>query len=148
MLKEVNESKFNMWRAIVALVHADGEAHPEEDSFLRAKFQNLPFTSEQLEALNADMESPKDVDVFFEKITSPGDRSQFIYFARLLFWSDGVFQEQEQAILDRLHVATISKVDLEKVMHSVDGIAEQFVRDYKNRNFRTILSDFIQKFFS
>jgi uncharacterized membrane protein YebE (DUF533 family) len=148
MLKEVNESKFNMWRAVVALVHSDGAAHPEEDAFLNKQFEKIPFSNSQMKTLFEDMKQPKDVNTFFPSITSPGDRAQFIYFARLLFWSDGNFHHQEEEILKSLHQATISKVDLEKVMRSVDTIAEDFARAHKDRGFRTILAEFVERFLS
>jgi len=148
MLKEVNESKFNMWRAIVALVHADLVSHPQEAEYLKNQFQKIPFSETQRKVLSDDLLTSKDVDPYFKAITSPGDKAQFVYFARILFWSDGAFHEQEKAILDRLHKETISKVDLTAVMRSVDNIANEFVHERKERNFSTILADFVDRFLS
>lgn len=79
-------------------------------------------------------------------ITHPGDKSQFIYFARLLFWSDGAFHEQEKAILNRLQKETISKVDITAVMRSVDNIAAEYALGDTKPDFQSILSDFVAKF--
>ena len=148
MLKEVNESKFNMWRAIVALVHADLVSHPKEAEYLKNQFQKIPFSETQRKVLSDDLLTFKDVDPYFKAITSPGDKAQFIYFARILFWSDGAFHAQEKAILDRLHKETISKVDLATVMRSVDSIANEFAHERKVRTFSAILSDFVDRFLS
>jgi uncharacterized membrane protein YebE (DUF533 family) len=147
MLKEIDDSKMNMWRAIVALVHADGLQHPEEDAFIQEKIAVLPFTEEQKQVLNEEMKNPSDVNDLFQQITHSGDRSQFIYFARLLFWSDGDFDAQEEHILKFLREQTLSKVDLEKVMHSVDQIAEDFAQQHRDRGFRQKLADFVGRFF-
>lgn len=147
MVKEIDDSKFNMWRAIVALVHADGKQHPDEDQFLSETFSKLPFTTQQRQTLEQDLKSSKDVEKFYDKISLPADRSYFIYFARLLFWSDGDFHRQEEAIFSRLHSKTMSKVDLENVMHSVDMIAEEYSQREKGRGFRQILADFVARFF-
>lgn len=148
MLKEVNESKFNMWRAIVALVHADLVSHPKEAEYLKSQFQKIPFSEAQRQVLNDDLVASKNVDTYFKAISSPGDKAQFIYFARLLFWSDGAFQQQEKAILDRLHKETISKVDLTAVMLSVDNIANEFVHERNESGFPSILTDFVKRFLS
>ncbi|MCB9025825.1 MAG: TerB family tellurite resistance protein [Bdellovibrionaceae bacterium] len=148
MIKEINESKFNMWRAIVALVHADGIKHPKEDQFLLEAFNKLPLNSKQVETLKQDMIKVQNVDEYFDKITEPSDRSHFIYFARLLFWSDGDFHKQESEILNHFHKKTLEKVHLEKIMHSVDSIAEEYDSKEKEKGFRQILADFIERFFA
>lgn len=145
MLKEIDDSKFNMWRAIVALVHSDSQIHEKEEHWMLERFERLPFSEDQLKTLKDDMTRSQDVWPFFEKITHPADRAHFVYFARLLFWSDGDFHGQESAILERLNQATLDKVDLEAIMKSVDGIADQFQREHESRGFRDIVVDFIDK---
>ncbi|MCB0390698.1 MAG: hypothetical protein KDD58_05390 [Bdellovibrionales bacterium] len=147
LLKEINDSQFNMWRAIVALVHADGHKHSDEDRFLKETFAKLPFSDQQLEILSEDMSQVKKVDDFYPQISDPGDRSQFIYFARLLFWSDGDFHHQEEAILQSFRQQTLDKANLQEVMKSVDAIAEDFAKQENERGFRQKLADFVGRFF-
>ena len=147
MLKEINDSKFNMWRAIVALVHADGVSHPDEDKFLQEAFSKLPFNDEQVKTLAEDMTNVKNVDDFYKEITDPSDRSHFIYFARLLFWSDGDFHHQEEAILQSFREQTLDKANLERAMHEVDEIAAEFAESEENKGFRQKLADFVGRFF-
>lgn len=136
-----------MWRAIVALVHADGVKHPKENQFLIEVFNKLPLSSKQKETLTEDMSKVQSVDEYFDNITEPSDRSHFIYFARLLFWSDGDFNKQESEILNLFHKKTLDKVNLEKIMHSVDSIAEEYDRKEEGKGFRQILADFVERFF-
>ena len=148
MLREINDSKFNMWRAIVALINADGYKHPDEKKFLIETFAKLPFSESQRKILEQDMSAKNSVDEFYKGITQPGDRSQFIYFARLLFWSDGDFHHQEKEILQCFRQQTMDKADFKKVMHSVDKIAEEFAAGEEQKDFRQKLADFIERFFT
>jgi hypothetical protein len=43
----LTDSQMAMWETVVALVHADGEVHTEEDKFLTERFEKLPVTPEQ-----------------------------------------------------------------------------------------------------
>ncbi len=128
-MNKISDSKFNMWQAIIAFVHADGLKHPSEVAFIEEKLQVLNLTGEQKTLLREDLIRPKNVDDFYELITAPADRSQFVYFARLLLWCDGDFDAQEKAILDRFHKKTLDKVDFRKVMHSVDQIAADYEKN-------------------
>lgn len=128
--KPMTESHFNMWRAMVALAHADHKVTTEEREFMRKKFDGLNFTEEQKEQLHAELDDAQDVIPLFEKITDKRDRAEFIYFARLLFWSDGEFELQEEEILKHLHESTISKVDLEAAMHEVDKQVDAAMAKY------------------
>jgi uncharacterized membrane protein YebE (DUF533 family) len=141
----ISDSQFNMWRAIVALVHADGQKHEEEEKFLEQSFNRISLSEEQKNVLMADLHESQDVALFFSKITAPRDRSQFIYFARLLFWCDGSFDAQEQEIFKRLTDKVMSKVDLEKTMRDVEDVSIRFYKEEeakkKDRPLREKLTD-------
>ena len=128
--KPMTESHFNMWRAMVALTHADHKVTSEEREFMQKKFDGLNFTAEQKDQLNAELDDPQDVTPLFEKITDKRDRAEFVYFARLLFWSDGEFEIQEEEILAHLRAGVISKIDLEAAMHEVDKQVDETMAKY------------------
>ena len=141
----LNDSQFSMWRAMIALVMADGEEHPAETQFFNQRFEKLNMTEEQKDVLLGDIGSNKPVSDFFEGITEPRDRSMFIMFARQLFWCDGDFSEQEKEIHERLTEQVMSKVDLEKVMHEVDTIAVSFEAENKGSSITDRLDNFMSK---
>lgn len=107
----ITESRFAMWRAVTALVHADNVVVPEERAFLNHYLEEVPFSAEQKEALLQDMEEPHDVWDMFPAITEPEDQSQFFLFARMLVWCDGDLDAQEEALLDRLSDLQMQKLD-------------------------------------
>jgi hypothetical protein len=99
----LNESRFNMWRAVAAMAHADAVVRPHEVHFILENTKNLPLTGEQRETLASDLRHPSSMQTVFDKITSPRDKEDFFHFARALCWSDGDFDESEQLLLNHLH---------------------------------------------
>ena len=130
MSAEISESKFNMWRSIVALIYADGEISVEEEEFVRTKIRRLNFNKEQEDLLKEDITNPKDVNELYQKITDPKDRGQFIYFARLLFWSDGDFDKQEQEIFNHFREGVLSKTDVAEAKKDAHDMIRKFEAEY------------------
>jgi uncharacterized membrane protein YebE (DUF533 family) len=129
----LTDSQMAMWETVVALVHADGEVHTEEDKFLTERFEKLPVTPEQKQELLKHIDKPGNPRELFQQITEPADRSQLIYFARLLFHSDGDFAAQEKHILDLLQSDVMSHVDMTAAMHKVDQIVIDFEKKEQAR---------------
>jgi uncharacterized membrane protein YebE (DUF533 family) len=91
-----------MWRAVVAMAHADGIVTPHEINFLLEQIKNLTLSPGQLQTLAGDLSMPQDIHTMFTHITDANDKRDFFKFARILSWSDGDFDAQEQHILDVL----------------------------------------------
>ncbi len=91
-----------MWRAVVAMVHADGIVTPHELSFINEHIQGIGLTPEQVEIVAADLQVPQDVYEMFANITHKQDRQEFFALARALSWCDGDFAKQEESILQCL----------------------------------------------
>lgn len=111
----VSESKFNMWRAIFALAHADHVVTEEERKFMQKALATEGFSPEQKRILEGDMEVSRDIRNMFMRITDQADRSRFFYFARMLLWCDGDFAAQEQAILTELQRAHNKTLDFSEI---------------------------------
>ena len=146
----ISESRFAMWRGLVALVHADHRVTGEEKSFFTNRFGKLGLSPEQEEILLKDLEFKQEVSPFIEQMTDPADRSNFIYFGRLVFYSDGDFVQQEEALLNIVHGKVMSKVDLEKAMHEVDSHVDDYMAEFdrereERRSQLNIFQRFVEK---
>lgn len=127
MSKSLSDSQMAMWKSVVALVHADGKKHYDEITFLKDRFSKLPATEEQKQDLLSSIDDEKlSIDDEFKKITTPADRGQLIYYARLLFWSDGDFAIQEKQIFETLSTEVLSQTDLKKAMKDIDQVVKDF----------------------
>lgn len=106
----ISDSKFNMWRALFALVHADGVTTKEEVNFMAEVMEDVAFSDEQRDTLKSDASDPQDPVALFSKIEEPLDQAKFFKYARKLVHIDGDFGEEEQDImlkLERLHIETV-----------------------------------------
>jgi len=111
----VTDSELNMWRAIFACAHADDVVTQEERRFLRKALNSEPFSDAQRAVLEQDIEVKQEIGAMFKLITDQKDRSKFFYFARMLFWCDGDFAEQEQKILTALAKEHFDTVKVEEI---------------------------------
>ena len=133
MNNHVSESRFYMWRAIFAMAHADGVVTEEESDFLHEYLANVNFTKDQVAELKKDLKYPQDVGAMFSKISEQSDRAQFFYFARLLAWCDGDFDEQEKIILDKLRSSHIANIDIDLISKSVRESAALVAADISEK---------------
>ncbi|PZO89114.1 MAG: hypothetical protein DI626_00170 [Micavibrio aeruginosavorus] len=100
----VGESRFNMWRAVVSMIHVDGVVTPHEVNCIIEFTRDIPFSDEQRRIIDADISSPQMVKDLFAAISSPRDREYFFHLARAVSWSDGDLDEKEEALLRELGV--------------------------------------------
>ena len=112
----VTDSQFNMWRAVFALAHADDEVSNEEQAFMYKVLAEEDFSSAQRLRLENDMEYPQNTAEMFKLISNAEDRNRFFYLARLMCWSDGNFDEQEQKIMVRLKQIHHSEIDFDHLV--------------------------------
>lgn len=100
--QELPQSRFTMWRAVIAMVHADGVVTPHELSFINDNIKGLSLSEAQLNMIAEDLQIPQDTYDMYAQITKDEDKRDFFVFARALSWSDGDFDCQEKAILNNL----------------------------------------------
>jgi uncharacterized membrane protein YebE (DUF533 family) len=98
----VSTSQFYMWRAVVAMAHADGVVTPHEVNFLQEQMKEIALSPGQLQTLAGDISKPQDIHAMFHQISDPQDKLTFFKLARVLSWSDGDFDAQERRIIDCL----------------------------------------------
>jgi uncharacterized membrane protein YebE (DUF533 family) len=109
MTQELNNSRFNMWRAVVAMAHADGVVTLPELSFINEYLKEINLSSSQREVIGEDLRNAQDIIVLFSQITEQQDQVDFFALARALSWSDGDFDAQEKKIIKRLEGQMLDK---------------------------------------
>lgn len=100
----LSDSRFNMWRAVFSLIHADGVVSSEEIVCCSRYMDEVAFSTEQRVQLLQDISRPRDIEPYFNAIQDNQDVHDFFVFARSLVWCDGNLDMQEAAILERLQL--------------------------------------------
>src|SRR3989339_575941 len=121
----LSESRFYMWRAVIAMIHADTVVRPHEVNFILENTRHLEMSAEQLSVLNEDIVRPANIDRLFKGITHPHDKEQFFHLARAIAWADGDMDDREREMINALS----------KIEH--DG-RDEIVMDEAFRNFADI----------
>lgn len=130
MSAPISKSRYTMWRAIIALAHADHVITQEEKDFIMKKLESLPFSTEQRTQLLEDMEESPDIEALLPDITEPVDRSMLVYYGRLLVWSDGEYALQEEKLLKLMNMNALSQVDMEQALSESRDYARQYADGY------------------
>lgn len=111
----VASSRFNMWRAVVALAHADGRIDPKEKDFVDRYLANVQFSENQKITLKDDLRTPLNVKDMFDTIGDRADQAEFFEFARMLVWCDGDLDAQEDRLFEYVKDSQMAKLDPEKM---------------------------------
>ena len=115
----LTESKFNMWRATVAIAHCDGIVSDEEISWLKDHFDKIPFSKEQLETIQNDIDNGLTINEVLPNVTHLNDRALLLHFANNLFRQDG-FEDIEKVQYEQLEQTIMCDVDLMSAVKKVE----------------------------
>lgn len=113
----IDQSQFNMWRAIFALAHADNNVTAEERSFMEEVISFLPFSHSQRVILFNDIGKNQDIKTLFAKIENMDDRCDFFRFADMMAWCDGHYDVQEQETVVELRKLHYKDMNFDNVMN-------------------------------
>lgn len=120
MASTLTESQFHIWRALFALVHADGIVTNEEIRFMVEALEDIPFTTEQREILTKDIAEAQPVELMYAHITDSSDQALFFEFARKLVWVDGDYGAEEQDIMLKLKAMHVKNTNIDDLVGKVD----------------------------
>ncbi|MCB1529907.1 MAG: TerB family tellurite resistance protein [Rhodospirillales bacterium] len=143
----LSNSRFYMWRAVVAMAHADGVVTPQEIHFLQDSVKDIEMSEGQIQVLMADLGTPQDIYMMFSQITDPRDKKDFFKFARVLSWSDGDFDAQEKHIvetLEKIHMDESSRLLLRESKMEIQEIpleADQWTKTIRNKGILSLLGE-------
>lgn len=136
MSDSLNESRFYMWRTVVAMAHADGVVTPHELSFINDYVRDINLSQEQLDIVGQDILNPQDISEMFSNITESQDKTDFFALARALSWCDGDYDAQEKCIIENLERANLMADSHEAIEKSRELINEVNL-DQNQWNFTT-----------
>lgn len=120
----VSESRFYMWRAVVAMVHADGVVTPHELAFIQDYINDINLSEGQLGVIAQDLQTPQDVYEMFAHIKDVSDKKDFFTLARALSWCDGDFARQERHIIKCLEASHLDNETRDILSETRDVINE------------------------
>mgnify|MGYP006288531347 CR=1 FL=1 len=113
--ESVPHSRYTMIRCVIAIAHADGIMHDAEIAYIESFILRMPFSQEQENQLERDIDHPQDVMSLFREINDPVIRGQVLYFCRLMAFKDGVKDPSEDDILKKLHAEIMDGVDMDAI---------------------------------
>lgn len=123
-VRAMKPSRFAMWRAVIAMVHADDIVTPHEVSFVNDQTKGLEFSENQLKQMSDDFKTPQDVYKMFAQIQTKQDKRDFFMLARALSWCDGDLAKQEAHIIAVLESQELANEDREILNESREAMKE------------------------
>ena len=123
-MDQLHEDRFYMWRAVVAMMHADGVVTPHELSFINSHIDDLPLSEDQNKILHDDIQTAQDPYEMFAHINNVNDKRDFFALARALSWCDGDFDKQERLIIETLEKSHMDEETMAVLQETRDIIQE------------------------
>lgn len=125
MSLKLTDSRLAMWRAVVALAHADGVVMPKEAEFGALYMDRAGASDEQREILRQDLYHPRDPGEMFAQISESSDKADFFEFARALLWCDGDVSAQEEAIVEKLQRDHVESLRPERLAAGIRALRDE-----------------------
>jgi hypothetical protein len=122
-MKEVNDSKFNMWRASMAVIYIDGSVSKEEEAWAESKIADLPFSDQQREIMHGDLAEGLKIETVLPLITHKPDLAFLLHLIRTIGHLDGCFGVEEKKSFENLEQQITKGLDLgslEKEVHRME----------------------------
>jgi len=121
----LNESKFNMWRACIAIIHVDGNIAKEELQWAMEKINSIKMSSDQKNLLNEDLKKSPDLKDLLKKITHKPDLAFLLHMVRVISHLDNNYSSQEKDTYNALEKMILKGIDLEEIEHLITDLKEK-----------------------
>ncbi len=108
-----DEDMFALWRAVFALVHADGTFSDAEKAYIEKIIEIFSFTPKQKKIVKDDLKNKADVTELFSKINETNYKRQFFIMARTIVWCDGFLHELELKAVNQI----VKKLGKQKTLY-------------------------------
>ena len=97
-----DDDMFRLWRAVFALVHADGSVAEAEREYIEKIINIFSFSAKQKRIIKKDLKRKEDVAALFGEIEKEEHKRQFFNIARTIVWCDGYLHEMEMAAMNEI----------------------------------------------
>lgn len=134
MIKEVNDSKFNMWRACMAVIHVDGSVSKEEEKWAESKIVDLPFNDQQRKVIHRDLADGLDIETVLPSITHKPDVAFLLHLIRTIGHMDGCFDKHEKEVFQKLEKKILSGLDLSTIEKEITLMEERSYEPSREEN--------------
>ena len=121
---ELSNSRFYMWRAVIAMVHADGVVTPHEMSFVQNSLKDLKLSDAQMDIISQDLQTPQDSYEMYSHITNQKDKEDYFALARAVSWCDGDLDKQEKLIIQNLEKSHMNEESMNMLTRSRQSMEE------------------------
>jgi hypothetical protein len=136
-MEPMSNSKFNMWRSCIAVVHLDKLVTKEERAWVEDRIKNLPLSNDQRLILIADLENGLNFEESFKKITDKKDLAFLLNTVRVIGFLDKDFSEIEKNNFNKLESIVLKGIDLKAIESQVEEMEKQSYHEdeiYKDYN--------------
>ena len=123
--REMTESWFHVWRGAVALAWGDHDLTADESALLQSFFADQNFSAQQRQQLEYDIKNGITLDAVLPHITNVRDRAHLINLARVIFFADGGFCEDEEVVLDAMKRHHTGTRDIEQALEDAKSQAKE-----------------------
>ncbi len=122
----LSQNAFYMWRCVIAMSFADRIMQIAEQKHLEKALDGLNrtynLTPEQKQTFAQDMKKPQNVFDLLRHINDSEYRAMVLQFSQELAWADGHVSDEEQTILDRLHLELTPGIDRAKLQSEIHDL--------------------------
>lgn len=105
--KPFTESHYYMWRAVIAVAHADGVVHDKEkelfDKVIHSVARSYALTDEHLGTFTRDLQEAQDIYTLIPHISDPECKALLLFFSQIVASIDGSLAYDEATLVGRLH---------------------------------------------
>ncbi len=127
IVMNISESKFNMWRATLAVVHLDGVLTEEEKNWGKKRIEHISrlfkLSEDQMTILEDDLnKGGVDFATIIPKITDRSDLAFLVHQIRVVGHLDSDFSAQEKDMYKKISDLVMSKINLEDISQQVQSM--------------------------
>ncbi len=123
-MSELNDSKFNMWRAAIAIIHVDGKISIEEQSWAKEKISSLSLSDSQKSTLENDLANGLEVEPLLPLITHKPDRAFLLHLCRTIGHLEGDYSDSEKEAFRYLEKEILKDINLAPIEAEVQKMEE------------------------
>ena len=148
-MASISESKFQAWRACVAVIFLDSTVSNEESRWVEEKIKILPLTNDQRLILIKDLKTGISLSETLSKITDKKDLAFVVDTFRVLGNIDNKFSSVEKESFKKLESQVLQGLDLVAISREIEKLENESYHEdevYKSYNKSSVFEKTANKF--